>query len=66
MSKKKINGMDCVIVGEWLIKASQYNDMIMVIMFNEYNGATAMHFLKDTKEVNMFVEYIIEKGGYND
>ena len=62
----KLVTMDCVIVGEWLIKASQYNGTILVIMFNEHNGSVAMYYLKDIKEVNLFIEYIIEKGGYND
>lgn len=58
--------MDCVQLGDWLIKASQMNDRILVIMFNEVNQDFAMQWVNNVQEVNMLIEYIIEKGGMND
>ncbi len=63
---KRIITMDCIQLGEWLIKASQMNDRILVIMFNEMNGDFTMQWLNNVQEVNLLIEYIIEKGGIND
>lgn len=63
---KKLITMDCVQLGEWLIKASQMNDKILLIMFNHENGDYTMQWLNNVQEVNLMIEYIIEKGGIND
>ena len=66
MSKQKLITMDCVQVGEWLIKPSQMFNNIMVTMFNMETGEFVLQYVKDTMQANLLIEYIIEKGGFND
>ncbi len=58
--------MDCVQVGDWLIKASQMYGRILLSMFNLDSGEYILHSVKDSGEANLLIEYIIEKGGYYD
>lgn len=58
--------MDCVQVGNWLIKPSQMYGRILLSMFNLDSGEYILHSVRDSGEANLLIEYIIEKGGYYD
>lgn len=67
MSKKKeLVSSDTVSFGDWLIKVSQFNNTILLIMLNEYDGNFVMHFAEDIYKANLIIEYVIEKGGFYD
>lgn len=66
MAKNKLISMECVRVGEWLIKPSQMFGRILVSMFNLETDEYILHCVRDSKEANLLIEYIIEKGGFND
>jgi len=66
MRKSKLVSMDCVQVGDWLIKPSQMYGRILLSMFNLDSGEYILHSVKDSGEANLLIEYIIEKGGYYD
>lgn len=66
MAKNKLISMDCVRVGDWLVKPSQMFGRILVSMFNLDSGEYILHSVKDSIEANLLIEYIIEKGGYYD
>ena len=52
--------------GSWIIQASVYKEHILVMMFNFQTATFAMQYLKDEYEANLFVEYVLEKGGLYD
>ena len=66
MRKNKLISMDCVRVGEWLVKPSQMFGRILISMFNLETDEYILHSVRDATEANLLIEYIIEKGGYND
>lgn len=66
MKKNKLVSMDCVQVGNWLIKPSQMYGRILLSMFNLDSGEYILHSVRDSGEANLLIEYIIEKGGYYD
>ena len=66
MAKQKLISMDCVRVGEWLVKPSQMHGRILISMFNLDTGEYILHSVKDALQANLLIEYIIEKGGFND
>lgn len=66
MRKNKLISMDCVRVGEWLVKPSQMHERILISMFNLETEEYILHCVRDTREANLLIEYIIEKGGFND
>lgn len=66
MRKNKLVSMDCVQVGDWLIKPSQMYERILLSMFNLDSGEYILHSVKDSGEANLLIEYIIQKGGLYD
>lgn len=54
--------MDTVRLGDWYIKASQFRGMILLSMFNSYNGEFVLQYVDDVMKANLIVEYVIEKG----
>ena len=58
----KLITMDTVRLGDWYIKASQFNGMVMITMFNSFNGEFVLQYVDDVKKANLIVEYVIEKG----
>lgn len=66
MAKQKLISMECVQVGEWLVKPSQMFGRILISMFNLETDEYILHCVKDTTEANLLIEYIIQKGGYYD
>lgn len=59
---RKLITMDTVRLGDWYIKASQLNGMVMICMFNSFNGEFVLQYVDDVKKANLIVEYVIEKG----
>lgn len=49
-------------VGDWLIKASQQYDRIMIAMYNQYTHYFLIQWVKDPYEANLLIEYVMEKG----
>lgn len=64
MRKNKLITMDCVRVGDWLVKPSQMFGRILVSMYNLHTNEYILHSVKDSLEANLLIEYIVEKGGY--
>jgi hypothetical protein len=60
--KKLLLSMDCVQLGDWLIKASEYDKHILIMMFNTMTGNFIIQNVDDVKKANLIVEYVIEKG----
>lgn len=54
--------MDCIEFGDWLIKASQMNGYVLLIMCNIRKGKFVMQHVDDVKKANIIVEYVIERG----
>lgn len=60
--KNKLISMDMVQLGDWYIKASQYNGYVLIMMINVYNGKFVLQHVSDVHKANLIVEYVIEKG----
>jgi hypothetical protein len=62
MKKEKLISTDVVNVGDWLIKASQRNGFILLIMINVRTFNFVLQYVDDIKKANIIIEYVIEKG----
>jgi len=58
----RLVSMDTVRLGDWYIKASQFRGMILLTMFNSYNGEFVLQYVDNVTKANLIVEYVIEKG----
>lgn len=61
--KRSLIVLGPVLLHDWIVQASMFQDRILVYMFNEVNGKFHMQYVRSDYEANMFIEYVIEKNG---
>lgn len=62
MKQKKLISTDVVNVGDWLIKASEMNGFVLLMMMNVRTYNFVLQYVDDIKKANIIIEYVIEKG----
>jgi hypothetical protein len=61
--KKALIVLGPVLLQDWIVQASMFDNHILVYMFNEVNGKFHMQCVNSDYEANLFIEYVIEKNG---
>lgn len=61
--KRSLIVLGPVLLHDWIVQASMFQDRILVYMFNEVNHKFHMQYVRSDYEANMFIEYVIEKNG---